>query len=204
VDLVVRPGGDAVTAAQVRNENGSAALYPSPARVDPTNRAFSGSRKPLVAEFRFNGTPLYVIGNHLNSKGGDGYIFGQVQPPSFNSETRRTLQAETIAGFVDEIMAVDRDAYIIVAGDLNDFAFSRALDILEGDSLVNLASLIPEADVYSYIYEGNSQALDHILVSRSLLETSQPTVQYVHRYAEYLYEERHSDHDPVLARFRLD
>ncbi len=207
VDLIERPGGDATTAATIRAEGGRAALYPSPARIAPNDRAFGASRKPLVAEFRFRGNTVFVIGNHFNSKGGDGYVFGQVQPPTFGSETKRILQANVVRQFVEEIHAVDPQAYVAVAGDLNDFAFSAPLRALTGPDnvLVNLAEeLLPEGEIYSYIYEGNSQVLDHILVSRPLFERSEPTVQFVHRYAEYLYEERHSDHDPILARFRLE
>jgi len=207
VELVPRPGGDATTAATIRAERGEAALYPSPARIAPDDRAFGGSRKPLVAEFRFRGSTVFVVGNHFNSKGGDGYVFGQVQPPTFGSETKRMLQAEAVRLFVEEIQAVDPQALVVVAGDLNDFVFSAPLRTLEGadNVLLNLAEeLLPESEIYSYIYEGNSQVLDHILVSRSLFERSEPTVQFVHRYSEYLYEDRHSDHDPILARFRLE
>ena len=206
VDLVERPGGDATTPAAIRAEGGAAALYPSPSRIAPEDRAFGASRKPLVAEFRFRDNTVFVIGNHFNSKSGDGYVFGQVQPPTFSSETKRSLQAESVRQFVEEIHAADPQAYVVVAGDLNDFAFSAPLRALKGPRsvLVNLAEeLLDEAEVYSYIYEGNSQALDHILVSQPLFQRSAPTVQYVHRYSEYLYEERHSDHDPILARFRM-
>jgi predicted extracellular nuclease len=168
VELVSRPGGDASTPAAVVSHGGAPALEPSPARVDPGNRAFSGSRKPVAAQFTFDGQPLFVVGNHFNSKGGDGYLFGQVQPPTFSTEHRRVLQAGVVRNFVEEILAVDPDAYVIVAGDLNDFAFSAPLRELSGPdcSLVNLAAeLLPESEIYSYIYEGNSQVLDHILVS---------------------------------------
>ncbi|MEE8441964.1 MAG: endonuclease/exonuclease/phosphatase family protein, partial [Spirochaetia bacterium] len=207
VELVERPGGDATTAATIRAEDGSAALYPSPARIAPADRAFAGARKPLVAEFRFRSETLFVIGNHFSSKGGDGYLFGHVQPPNFNSEVQRTAQAEAVRQFVEEIHAVDPAALVVVAGDLNDFVFSPPIRALQGADrvLLNLAEeLLPESEIYSYIYEGNSQVLDHILVSRALFERSEPTVQFVHRYAEYLYENRHSDHDPILARFRLE
>ncbi len=207
VELVNRPGGDATTAATIRAEDGKAALYPSPARIAPTDRAFAGSRKPLVVEFRFRGETVFVIGNHFNSKGGDSYLFGHVQPPNFHSEVQRTAQAEVVRQFVEEILAVDPTALVVVAGDLNDFVFTPPIRALGGADhvLLNLAEeLLPESEIYSYIYEGNSQVLDHILVSRPLFERSEPTVQFVHRYAEYLYEDRHSDHDPILARFRLE
>lgn len=204
--LVERPGGDATTAARVIRVSGEVGVSPSPGRIEPGNRAFSSSRKPLVAEFVFNGTHLFVIGVHFNSKGGDGYLFGQVQPPTFNSGVQRTAQAQVVRRFVEEILAADPEAHVIVAGDLNDFTFAGPLAELKGDPPVlrNLAEeLLPEREIYSYIYEGNSQVLDHILVSAALRENPQVELRYVHRYSEYLYENRHSDHDPVLARFRF-
>ena len=42
---------------------------------------WDNSRKPLAAEFRYRGKPLFVIGNHFNSKGGDDPTFGRFQPP---------------------------------------------------------------------------------------------------------------------------
>lgn len=207
VRLVERPGGDATTAGVVRSVDGQPEIDPNPTRIDPDNRAFSGSRKPLAAEFEFRGQTLVVIGNHFNSKGGDGYVFGHIQPPNFPSEVKRSAQAEVVRTFVEQIVAVDPDAFVVVAGDLNDFAFSPPLRVLSGSDrvLVDLAEeLLPEREIYSYIYEGNSQALDHIFASRGLVERGDPTVEYVHRYSEYLYGERQSDHDPVLARFRLE
>ena len=201
--FVDAPHGDATTSATLLQRNGEPELAANPSRIDPENRAFVNSRKPLVGEFIFQGHRLFVIGNHFNSKSGDNGPFGAIQPPNFRSEPTRIAQAEAVSRFVDELLAVDPDALIIVAGDLNDYTFAPPVRTLEGDGrLVNLVpTLLPVDEVYTYIYEGNSQALDHILVSQGLFQGWQPEVDVVHRYCEYLYEERWSDHDPVLARF---
>lgn len=171
-------------------------------RVAPGAQAFANSRKPLAADFVFRGRRFHLVANHFSSKGGDGALFGRVQPPTASSEQGRWAQARAVREHVDALLAEDPDAYVIVGGDLNDFAFSRTLEELAREALVNLADPLPAREVYSYIYEGNAQALDHILVSRALAPCVVGTVDYVHRYAEYLYEERHSDHDPVLAWLR--
>ena len=57
------------------------ALSASPGLIAPNDPAFAASRKPLVGEFVFNGQTVYLIGNHLNSKGGDQALFGVNQPP---------------------------------------------------------------------------------------------------------------------------
>ena len=180
-------------------------LLPSnPARIDPGISAFNSSRKPLVARFFFQGRRVYVIGVHFSSKGGDGELFGRSQPPVFSTEDQRARQAKAVADFISRINAEDGKAGIIVAGDFNDFHFSRVLRIVSGGYLVNTAAelLEPEAR-YTYVFEGNSQTLDHILVSPNLYNES-TKAQILHRYAEYLYGERQSDHDPVVVALRFD
>jgi uncharacterized protein len=65
LSLVDAPNGDAETAVSVMNQGGVPMLSLNPGRVDPTNRAFTSSRKPLAVMFILDGKPLYVINNHL-------------------------------------------------------------------------------------------------------------------------------------------
>ena len=51
-------------------------LTQNPGRIDPTNAAFNSSRKPLAAQFDFQGESVIVIANHWNSKSGDTPLFG--------------------------------------------------------------------------------------------------------------------------------
>jgi len=57
--------------------------------VDPANPVFNDSRKPLAGEFGYRGKPLFVVGNHFNSKGGDDPVFGRFQEPRRSSELQR-------------------------------------------------------------------------------------------------------------------
>ena len=50
-------------------------------------------------------------------------------------------------------------------GDLNDFEFSDTLTILKGGGAERPDRHAAAAERYTYVFEGNSQALDHILVS---------------------------------------
>ena len=202
LSFVSRAGGDAITATTVAMGLTGAELSYSPGRIDPTNTAWFESRKPLVAEFLFNQRKLFVVGNHFNSKSGDSYLFGRIQPPQLISEVQRIQQAQVVNDFVDSILTLDPTALIAVAGDLNDFQFSNPLLALEGGVLTNLHNTNPIEDRYTYVYDGNSQALDHILVSSKLL-AADAIMDVVHVNAEYDYLERISDHDPVLARFTL-
>ena len=83
----------ATTATGVTGRGLFTDLTVSPGRIDPTNTAFTDSRKPLVGEFKFRGTKVYVIANHFNSKGGDDPLFGRWQQPVRSSETQRHAQA---------------------------------------------------------------------------------------------------------------
>jgi Ca2+-binding RTX toxin-like protein len=101
----------------------------------------------------------------------------------------------------------DSSAKIIVLGDLNDFEFSPPLDVLtDGGALTSLIGTAPTNDRYSFNFDGNSQVLDHILVSPALLPDSQ--ADFVHLNIDFpaktgTADERSSDHDPVVARFKL-
>ena len=202
VHFVDRPGGDATTAVSVLSGADGPELSFSPGRVDPTNLAWEHSRKPLAGEFIFNGHTVFVIANHFNSKGGDDALFGRYQPPRRPSEAQRWQQARVIHDFVVQILTIDPYADVIALGDLNDFWFSAAVKALQKDgALTNLIERLPENERYTYLYQGNAQTLDHILVSPDLLDRN-PQVDIVHANAEFAsLPERATDHDPVLVRF---
>ena len=200
LSFVDRPGGDSTTATTVTDAGGTAQLSFSPGRIDPTNTAWNSSRKPLAAEFLFNGQRLYVIANHFNSKGGDQPLTGRFQPPTRSSEVQRHQQATIEAGFVQQIRDIDPNANVVVLGDLNDFEFSETIHILEAAGLTDLYDTVSLAERYSYVFEGNSQTLDHILVSGSLLNRS--TLDVVHVNAEFA--DQASDHDPSVVRILMN
>ncbi|WP_091669482.1 endonuclease/exonuclease/phosphatase family protein [Amycolatopsis marina] len=197
VSFVDRPGGDAVTPVEVSRERGRAKLSVSPGRIDPANAAWEDSRKSLAGEFVFRGRTVFVVANHFASKGGDQPTHGRFQPPNRGSEEQRVAQAQAVRGFVDDVLAADPRANVVVAGDINDYSFSPTVRTLtEGGALTALIDTLPEGDRYSYVFEGNSQVLDHVLIS-----VAPRGVDYdvVHINAEFA--EQASDHDPQLVRF---
>ena len=181
---------------------GEIVLSQSPGQIQPNAGAFYESRKPLVGEFSFYGQKIFIIGVHLNSKSGDTALYGLYQPPRLDSERQRIQQANIIQRYVAQLQGLDPDALVVVAGDMNDFQFSETLAALKGSNLTDVVELLPVAEQYTYVYEGNSQALDHILVSTSLAKQVSE-VDIVHLNAEFLENQRTSDHDPVLAYFRV-
>ena len=199
--FVDRPGGSATVGDSVRKVLGTAQLTQSPGLIDPTNPAFDDSRKPLVAELRFQGRQFFLIGNHFDSKGGDGALMGRYQPPARPSEVQRHEQATIVANFVTSIRAANPNAAVVALGDLNDFEFSQTADILVNTGgLTDLPRTLPANQRYTYDYEGNSEVLDHILISPSL--AAEPyRYQVVHINAEFANQT--SDHDPQIVRFPL-
>lgn len=200
LSFTFRSGGGPTVATTVQNPASGVRLSSNPGRVKPGDAAFNGSRKPLAAEFEFNGQKLFVIANHFNSKGGDQPLFGRFQPPTFSSEVKRIQQAQIVNDFVDSILAADANGNIVVLGDLNDFEFSTALTTLNGGVLNDLIETLPPEERYTYVFDGNSQAIDHILFSSSLI--AKPFVfDVVHVNAEFAVQA--SDHDPQVVKIRL-
>jgi uncharacterized protein len=202
VGFVDRPGGDATTAVQVvkngKNGKGGITLSVSPGRINPASDAWTTSRKPLVGEFTFRGEQYFVVGNHFNSKGGDQSLHSRFQPPTLSSETQRLAQAKEVNIFVSGLLAKDKKAKVVVLGDLNDYPFSAPVAALtKGKVLTDLMSTLPENERYSYVYDGNSQTLDHILVSPAVRK---PGYDVVHINAEFA--DQASDHDPQVVRIR--
>lgn len=203
VTFVDRPGGTAVLTTTVSLGSHGVELSYSPGRITPQNDAFTDSRKPLAGEFIFNGYKLIIIANHFNSKGGDDYLFGRIQPPVLGSEVQRLAQAGAVHDFVVDILSLDPNANVIVLGDLNDFHFSPPLQALQDNILTNLIDILPEDERYTYIYEGNSQTLDHILVSDHLMTATAVAVDIVHLNAEFNIDTRPTDHDPIVSQFTM-
>ncbi|MFD6321998.1 endonuclease/exonuclease/phosphatase family protein [Streptomyces sp. NPDC058442] len=201
VSFTDRAGGDATTAVGVAKVRGKAALTHSPGRIDPTSQAFENSRKPLAGEFVFRGRTVIVIANHFASKGGDQSLTSQYQPPSRGSEAQRHLQAKAVHDFTAKVLTTQKNADVVVLGDINDFEFSTTTKILEGrGTLWSAVKSLPKSERYSYVYQGNSQVLDQILISPSIRRGGTFSYDSVHINAEF--HDQISDHDPQILRFR--
>jgi 2',3'-cyclic-nucleotide 2'-phosphodiesterase (5'-nucleotidase family)/alkaline phosphatase len=165
--------------------------------------AFNDSRAPLRADFRFNGSTVTVINNHFTSRSGSSPIFGATQPFIQAGESDRNAQAEFLNRYVDEILAEDPQANVILTGDLNTFEFSPTLSKLAGEGdeqiLTNLIGKLADDNAYTYNFQGNSQILDQMLATDSLFENAEFDI--VHLNADF--PTQASDHEPILGRFTL-
>ena len=102
------------------------------------------------------------------------------------------------------LLAVDKHAKVVVLGDLNDYEFSDTVSTLtSGGVLKDLLTKLPKSERYTYVYEANSQLLDHVLVSPYLARKGSPEVDVVHSDAEFADADRASDHDAIVVRLRF-
>jgi predicted extracellular nuclease len=175
------------------------------------NRLFS--RPPLVVHLEMRmacqqqgcdyAQELWVIVNHWKSKSQDTADVKYTLP-------RRIEQATFVAGLAEEILDTDPRADLIVLGDLNDFLDSDPLAVLTDAGLSDLLLEVPKPERYTYVYNGESEVLDHVLISQDLWREF-VSVTPVHINADYpgTYSyvsdtaRRSSDHDPAMVRFRI-
>ncbi len=205
VSLDSVPGGSTSTAVGVTAApDGTADLTASPGLVDPTNTAWTSSRKPLAGEFVFQGKKVIVVGNHFASKLGDQNSDGRFQPAARSSEVQRDQQATVLNGFVNSVLAVDPNANVVLAGDFNDYQFSPAVTTLtnNGSTLTDLIGTLPENERYTYVFNGISQVLDHIFVTKALVSAGPAAVQYDVIHVNSEFADQASDHDPQVVRIR--
>jgi predicted extracellular nuclease len=187
-------------------------------------------RPPFVLEarVRHSGTPVTVILNHLRSliDVNSGELFGSSGlTVGARVREKRRLQAEDLA----DLVASRIDENLVVLGDLNAFEFSDGLvDVvgtIEGSpapadevteasvdrwayELTNLAGLLPADDRYSYVFEGNAQVLDHVLVNDPMLARlsrftyARNNTDFPESFeADFSVTTRLSDHDAAVAYF---
>jgi len=200
VALVDHPGAGSDSPNVVHDVDGAPELGFSPGRVEPASDAFRESRKPVAVEVDFEGSRVFLVGVHFNSQIGDLPIFGRFQPPDRPTRRQRTAQAGIVAAFVERILNIDASAHVLVAGDFNDAPSSAPLRRLEQTGLQNLLDVLPLSQRYTNIFQGNSEAIDHLLATRALAEYM-VRLEVVHANVDFAHGV--TDHDPIVARFAM-
>jgi 2',3'-cyclic-nucleotide 2'-phosphodiesterase (5'-nucleotidase family)/endonuclease/exonuclease/phosphatase family metal-dependent hydrolase len=179
---------------------GSLRRITDPNATTDDDGAFARSRKPLVATFEFNGQEVTVINNHFTSRVGSNPLFGNVQPPMISGDEARTAQSTVVNSEVNAILADDPDANVVVLGDLNGFDFERfQQQTLSGGVLTNLSQTLPVRERSTFNFQGNSQALDHVLVTNNLADEAEYDI--VHVNVDFV--DQPADHEPVVASLNL-
>ena len=180
--------------------------------------------------------PLTVIVNHLRSlSGANDTSAGANGWATVGDRVRakRLQQAEDLASLVQARQAADPAERIVIAGDFNAFDFNDGLgdslgvikgtpapdnqtavpgdgvDLVDPD-LENLGATPLPAERYSYVFDGNAQALDHVLVNQALVaDTTARRLEHARIGADFPETARNdaatalrlSDHDPAVAYF---
>ncbi len=159
------------------------------------------SRPPLLIKVRVHTTggevTLYVINNHFTSMAG-----GEAA-----TEPRRAAQAAWNVTILQQITAQEPDALVAIIGDLNSYYDSRPLDVLREAGLRHVMEGRPLEERYTFIYQGVTQELDHILVTPSLMallrraQTLRTNTDYPLPLPDDTSPRHKSDHDPLIAVF---
>jgi predicted extracellular nuclease len=161
------------------------------------------SRPPLLIQLQIDTSQgpltLYVLNNHFTSMSA-----GEIA-----TEPRRTAQAAWNVTILNQIRATEPDASIAVIGDLNSYYHSLPLDTLREAGMMDVLDSLPEDQRYTYIYQGESQALDHIMLTGPFTQQLKG-VDVLHMDADFpppipgdTSPEHKSDHDPLVATFSL-
>ncbi|RPD62220.1 DNase I-like protein [Lentinus tigrinus ALCF2SS1-7] len=201
------PAGGALDATEpIVGTDGKVTLTFNPGRIDPTNAAWNASRKPLVAAWETpSGARFFTVNLHLTAKLDGSSTQGDARPPVNGGVDQRIAQVETVAAFVQDLLALDPDANVIVGGDCNEYVQTRAVFAPFAGLLTELdeASGVPDVERYTYLFDQNSQQLDHLFVSSAIVERG-TGVEHVHvnNWAASV-DARASDHDPSVAEVKI-
>ena len=218
------PGTDAIKVTVIYKP---ARLKPIGNPVVPTDAGFSvdgGMRPPVAQRFAAvsNNGSFWLVVNHLKSKG--SCPSGASDPDQDLGQgcwnASRTVQATTLANWVNTLTASSGETDVLMVGDFNSYLAEDPIKTLEAAGHEELIKRLPEAERYSYVFDGQSGVLDHAFASASLgTQVSGVTVWHVNAdepvvldyntefktqdlYAATPY--RSSDHDPVLVGLTLN
>ncbi|KAF5669014.1 putative endonuclease exonuclease phosphatase family [Fusarium heterosporum] len=179
----------------------------NPGRIDPANPAWDDSRKPLVAQWKpVKGTkkPFFTVNVHFGSKGGSTSVHGDARTPVNKGVEKRTKQSQITAEFIAQILKKDSKAHVIAAGDFNEFADVAPIEaFVETSGLIDAdeAAKIPATERYTYLFDSNCQALDHMFISKELRKGIKYEHLHINTWQDTAGEV--SDHDPSVARFDM-
>jgi predicted extracellular nuclease len=198
-------------------------------------------RPPLVLQATIHhpnttSFPVVVIVNHMRSlsdvastaAGSNGWVtVGE------RVRAKRLAQAVDLAGLVQARQTANPAERIVLVGDFNAFEFSdgyvdsmgtimgtptpvgqavlTSLDLVNPD-LINLAASLTPTERYSFMFGGNAQSLDHVLINAPMV-SSTVTRRLDHARISSDFNEsarsdnstavRLSDHDPLVAYFEV-
>ena len=208
--LNLTPGSPPGTVANANAVLPGPTLQYNPGLIDPTNPTWLNSRKPIAAQWTTvkDHSTLFTVNVHWISKGGSSTIEGDPRPPVNGGLTQRIAQANITGSFIAQILAQDPNAAVIAAGDFNEFTFVAPLQTFTSVSgLANLddAAGLSATERYTYLFEMNSQELDHMFISPKIAGSpgGRPDLKHLHVNTWATFADQISDHDPSVARLNI-
>jgi predicted extracellular nuclease len=106
------------------------------------------------------GEPLLVIVTHFKSKRGGAAETDEIR------RSQASHLAEYVAGAVSE-----SSMPAIILGDFNDYESSTSMEVLANEgNMTNSLEMIERSNRYTFIFDGERQLIDWIMVSASLRE----------------------------------
>lgn len=194
-----------------------------PTGADLTNYTAVSGRPPLAQRFASldNNGGFWFVVNHFKSKGSCP-ASGDVDLGQGCWNTARTAQANALNSFVTKLKAQGEND-VLIMGDINSYLTEDPTVALESAGNESLLKRMPAADRYTYVFNGETGALDHAYASSALksqvsgvgvwhINSDEPdaidyntviqgTARPDDRYAATPY--RASDHDPVIVGLNL-
>ncbi|MDH3954984.1 MAG: ExeM/NucH family extracellular endonuclease [Gammaproteobacteria bacterium] len=138
------------------------------------------NRPALAQTFSVNATAaeLTVVVNHLKSKGSSCESDGDpnLGDGQGNCNLIRANAAAALADWIEGDPTGSGDADFLIIGDLNAYASEDPLAAFENAGLTSL--LGEQTNPYSFLFDAQSGALDHAVVSASLLPQVVGTIEW--------------------------
>ncbi|GAA3947379.1 ExeM/NucH family extracellular endonuclease [Actinoplanes auranticolor] len=174
---------------------------------------WSNAREPIAQTFTSGAITFTVVANHFKSKSastppsGDNADSGDGQGP-YNGD--RVRQANSLAGFVDQLKAGSGSDQVLLLGDFNAYTREDPMQALYDKGFTDVHTTGAPGG-YSYVFGGETGSLDHGLATAPLAErvtgvdiwNINSVESYAYQYDVYapFYDAgpyRASDHDPVV------
>jgi uncharacterized protein len=191
-----------------------------PTGDDLANYTVASGRPPLAQRFASlaNEGGFWFVVNHFKSKGSCP-TSGDVDTGQGCWNQARITQAQALISFVDKLKA-QGETDVLMMGDFNSYLLEDPPKALEAASFESLLKRVPANQRFTYVFGGETGALDHGYASDTLrsqvtgvgvwhINADEPTVidyntenKNDDRYAATAY--RASDHDPVLVGLSLN
>jgi endonuclease/exonuclease/phosphatase family metal-dependent hydrolase len=121
-----------------------------------------------------------IVEAKLHRDGGDLFVFVNHWPSRRNPEEQRFKAADVLRKRLDEILAADPKADIILIGDFNDEPDNISLKIklraapsqenLPADALFDTTAALAEQNKGTFFYDNEWELIDHIIISQGLLD----------------------------------